>query len=630
MNFLDISFLHPTFIYGMIPLLFFVFYFIFTGAKEGFKMFDEEVLKRLHFEDKGLGRNTRSALFLFSFVLMVIALAQPVFKDGEIKVEAKSADILIGMDISDSMKAEDVYPNRLELAKSKAVDLIKQAPHNRMGVLAFAKHDYIVSPLSFDHSSVAFLLSKVETNNITEKGTHLDSMINSAVSMLEHAKEKNLLLFTDGGDEKDFDSEIKLAKEKGLRIFIIGVGSKEGSPVRSSEGGFVKHNGNILISRLNPALKSLATKTGGVYIESVLGEGDIKAMLKEIESITEKSTLKEEIIPQYRQLFYYPLALALFFLLLAFSSFPRGKANALILFGLVFVNIDEAKAGLLDFQTLESAKEAYSNEAYKKSAQLYQGLAEESSEARYNYANSMYKDKQYEKALETYAKVKTDEPELKAKTLHNSANTQVQLKQYEEAVKNYEASLELYEDAQTRENYEAVKKFLQEQKKEQEQNQDENKDKDSDDKDKSDKEENSKDKDSKDSQSKDDKSEDKDQQKSDQKDDKQDKGAADKSKEDEKKEKDQKDKSSDASKEKQDEIDKKEKEESAQKSQEKEKEKSEAASQKEDAGKVPVNMKKMSDLEAKKWLKAIQQSQKGHLYKMQEAEHKEDENEKPW
>ena len=627
MSFLEISFLHPIFIYVVLPFLFFIFYFIFSGAKDGFKMFDEAVLKRLRFENRGLGRNTRNILFLLSFVLMVFALAQPVFKDGEIKVEAKSADILIGIDISDSMKAEDAYPNRLELAKSKAVDLIKQAPHNRMGVLAFAKHDYIVSPLSFDHGSVAFLLSKVQTSNITEKGTHLDSMINSAVSMLEHAKEKNLLLFTDGGDEEDFDSEIELAKEKGLRIFIIGVGSKEGSPVRSSEGGFVKHKGNILISRLNPALKDLATRTGGVYIESVLGEDDIKAMLKEIESITEKSTLKEETIPQYTQLFYYPLAVALFFLLLAFSSFPRGKANALILFGLLFVNIDEAKAGLLDFQTLQSAKEAYSKEEYKKSAQLYQGFAGESAEATYNYANSMYKDKEYEKALQAYAKVKTDEPDFKAKTLHNSANTQVQLKQYEEALKNYEASLELHEDKQTRENYEAVKKFLQEQKKEQ--SQDGNKDKDSDDKEKSDKDEKSKDQDSKDSESKDDKSENKDQQKSDQKNDKQDKDASDKSKEDEKKEQDQKEKESDASKEKKDELDKKEKEEASQKSQEKEKEKSEAASQ-EEVGKVPVTMKNMSDLEAKKWLKAIQQSQKGHLYKMKEAEHEEDENEKPW
>lgn len=626
MSLMEISFLHPLFIYVLLPLILIVFYFIFTASKESFTMFDEAVLKRLHFDNKGIGKNMRHMFFLSALILMSLALAQPVFKDGEIKVEAKSADILIGIDISDSMKAEDVYPNRLELTKSKAIELIKQAPHNRMGVLAFAKHDYIVSPLSFDHSSVAFLLSKVQTSNITEKGTRLDSMINSALSMLEHAKEKNLLLFTDGGDTEDFEAEIALAKENNLKIFVIAVGSKEGSPVRSSEGGFVKHEGNILISRLNPALKDLATGTGGVYIESVLGDEDIKVMLKEIEAIREKATFKEESIPQYTQLFYYPLALALFFLLLAFSSFPRRKANALALMGLLFVNIDDVRAGLLDFQTLQQAKEAYEKQEYKKSAKLYQGLAEGSAEAAYNYANSIYKDGEYEKALQAYAKVQTDEPELKAKALHNSANTQVKLKQYEEALKNYETSLELHEDKQTRENYEALKKFLEEQKKEQDQDQQqENKQDPKDNKD-SNNNEKSKDQNTQDPQSKEKKDEEQDQQKSGQKDEKQQNNASDKSKEDEKKAQDQKQNESDKS---QDKLDDKKKEEASQKSREKEK-KDETASQKEEAAEVSVMMKEMSDLEAKKWLKAIQQSQQGHLYMMKEAEHKEDENEKPW
>ena len=618
------SFLEPMFIYVLLPLLFLSFTSLFKSSRGSFRMFEEDVLKRLQSENRGLGRNMRNMLFLIAFVLMVFALAQPVFKDGEIKVEAKSADILIGIDISDSMKAEDCYPNRLESAKTKALDLINQAPHNRIGVLAFAKHDYIVSPLSFDHASVAFLLSKVQTGSITEKGTRLDSMINSAISMLEHAKEKNLLLFTDGGDENDFASEIELAKENGLRIFIIGVGSAEGSPVRSNDGGFVKHDGNILISRLNPELKNLATQTGGVYVESVLGEEDIQAMLKEIESITEKSTLKEEVIPQYTQLFYYPLGAAIFFLLLAFSSLPR-RANVLILFALLFINHEEAKADLLDFQKLDMAKKAYAKEEYKKSADLYKSFSENSSEARYNYANSLYKDKAYKEALEAYSKIETDDVQLKAKALHNSANSSVQLKQYEEALKAYEASLELKEDKQTRENYEAVKKFLEEQKKEQEQKPDEKKD--SDDKNKSDKDEKSQDQPSKESKSEDkedktsdnkEKSQQQDEQKSDQKD---------------TQEKSEKEKASDDNKDGNKDKDDQESEPSDEKDKDKDDSSQKEDSQQQqikDAEKVPVSMKEMSDLEAKKWLKSIQQSQKGHLYRMEEAEHKEDENEKPW
>lgn len=618
------SFLYPIFIYLMLPILLILFYFIMTGTKESLSMFEQDVLDKLRSENKSLSRKARNTLFLMAFIFMIFALAQPVIKEGEITVEAKSADILIGIDISDSMKAEDRYPNRLDFAKNKAIDLIKQAPHNRIGVLAFAKHDYIVSPLSFDHSSVAFLLSKVKTGNITEKGTHLDSMIGSAISMLEHAAQKNLLLFTDGGDNEDFENEIALAKENGLRLFIIGIGSEKGSPVRSSDGGFVKHNGDILISKLNPQIKTLATQTGGVYIESVLGDGDIKAMLKEIESMTEKSTLKEEKIPQYTQLFYYPLAVATLFLFLAFSSFPQRRTKAMALFGLLFISIDDVKAGLLDFQKLQDAKEAYAQEKYEKSSSIYENFAKDSSEAAYNLGNSLYKRKEYEKALETYQGVQSDHPEIMAKSLHNSGNAHVQLQQYKEALAAYEKALELQEDDETRENYEAVKKFLEEQQEDQNQenSQDKNEEQQKDDSKEQDKESDQ----SGDSSESSDSKEQKDSKEKEPKQDKN-KDSSQKS-EQEKPEENQEKDNENSSDEKEQDKESQKKEHDQQKSEQKKDQESKPDDSEDKA--VSVNMKQMSDLEAKKWMKMIQQSQKGHLYKMQDAQHKEDENEKPW
>lgn len=613
------SFLYPVFIYLMLPVTLILFYFIMTGSKENFLMFDKRVLDKLRFQSKTLSRPAREALFLMAFIFMILALAQPVIKEGEVVVEAKSADILIGIDISDSMKAEDRFPNRLEFAKAKAIELIKQAPHNRIGVLAFAKHDYIVSPLSFDHSSVAFLLSKLQTGNITEKGTRLDSMLSSAISMLAHAKQKNLLLFTDGGDVQDFSQEIALAKENGLRLFIIGVGTEQGSPVRTAEGDFVKHEGKILISRLNTQIKVLATQTGGVYIESVLGEDDIKMMLKEIESMTEKSTMKEETIVQYIQLFYYPLALAAFFLLLAFSSMPKSIAKTFVLVGLVSLPVSDARAGLLDFQKLHSAKEAYSQEDYVKSGSIYEGFAFKSPQAVYNLGNSLYKQKEYEKALKVFENVKTDDPQLNAKALHNRANTHVQLKQYKEALNAYEKSLEIKEDKETRENYEAVKKFLeeeQEKKDNQEQKQDENKQDDQSPKDNKEKNQDNNPQEKKE----------KEEQKPDDDASQKDKGQQSQQKSDKQESEDEK--QSEASEEK--EEDKSGTDE--QKYDDKKQEESKAIEQKEasETEKVPVTMQNMSDLEAKKWLNVIKQSQKGHLYKMEDSEHKEDENEKPW
>jgi len=617
------SFLYPMFVYAMLPVLAILSFFIFTGTNENFKMFDKEVLDKLRLEAKALSKKARYALFFTAFVLMTVALAQPVIKEGEIVVKAKSADILVGIDISDSMKAEDRYPNRIEFAKHKAMELIKTAPHNRIGVLAFAKHDYIVSPLSFDHASVAFLLSKVNTGNITEKGTHLDSMLNSAISMLEHAKQKNLLLFTDGGDDENFDKEIEHAKENGLRVFIIGVGTEQGSPVRSSEGGFIKQNGNILISKLNPELKELAIQTGGVYIESILGNEDIKQIMKEIESTTKKATLKEETIPQYTQLFYYPLGLAAFFLLLAFSSFPRKMAKNFVLISLVFFGLEDAKAGILDFQKLHEAKVAYKAKEFKTSAGIYEEFAMQSPEAVYNLANSLYKEGEFEHALKVYESIDEQNGELKTKALANSGNSLVKLKKYEEALKVYENSLALNEDKDTRENYEAVKKFLEEQKKK-EQDKKNNKDKDKKDKDKDKK--NNKNKDKKDNKS--DKKDSKDKEKSKDKDQKSDKKDSKENKENKKKSEDKEKQSQEQKDKKKKSEEQKKKEEEKQKSQEKKDEKSEA--QKQEQKNASVQMKKMSDLEAKKWMKMIKNSQKGHLYKMEDSEHKEDENEKPW
>ncbi len=606
------SFLYPIFIYLMLPLIVILFYFILTGAKENYAMFDKDVLDKLRSESKSLSRAARNTLYLCAFILMIIALAQPVIKEGEVIVQAKSADILIGIDISDSMKAEDRYPNRLDFAKSKAIELIKKAPHNRIGVLAFAKHDYIVSPLSFDHSSVAFLLSKVSTGNITEKGTRLDAMLHSAISMLEHAPQKNLLLFTDGGDNEDFEDEITLAKENGLRVFIIGIGSEKGSPVRERDGSFIKHRGDILISKLNSKIKTLATDTGGVYIESVLGEDDIDVMLKEIESIAEKTTLKEETIPQYTQLFYYPLALATFFLFLAFSSFPKRTIKTLLLGGLVFVSADEVRAGLLDFQELKHAKEAYAQEEYEKSRSIYEEFSQHSTQALYNLGNSLYKSKEYEKALEAYSKAELSDPRLQAKVLHNSGNTHVKLKQYQKALDAYEKALELYEDKETKENYEAVKELL-----EQEQKQQENKDG-NDQKGEDQKPEQNKASSQKSDSNRQEESQEK-------KSDKDPRSSSEAKEQETSEDKTSADSENNAEKD----MKSKEAKEKSQKS-EQHKDEKQPVSQQEADNSLPVSMKKMSDLEAKKWLKMIQKSQKGHLYKLQEAEHEEDENEKPW
>jgi len=171
------SFLHPEFLYYMsIPLLAF-FLFILSRKSSQESYFSDTVMEKLRVSANTLTLKTRNWLFLVVAILMLIALSGPIIDEGTIEVKVKSADSLIALDISDSMLAEDVYPNRLKLAKQKALELLKLAPSERIGVIAFAKNSYLVSPLSFDSNAVSFLLRELRTDSITEKGTNFLSML---------------------------------------------------------------------------------------------------------------------------------------------------------------------------------------------------------------------------------------------------------------------------------------------------------------------------------------------------------------------------------------------------------------------------------------------------------------------
>ena len=240
--------MHPEFLYFMLPPLFILFGLLLTQKEAQETFFSPEVIQRLRVSANTLTMKARNALFMLIGFLIIIALADPVIKEGKVDIKAKSADIMIALDISDSMLATDVYPNRLELAKQKALEFLKLAPNERIGVIAFAKNSYLVSPLSFDHEAVAFLLSKLDTTSITEQGTDFLSMLEVAARSIKNEKKKYILLFSDGGDKEDFSAEIAYAKEHNIVVFIIGIGTKKGAPIKAKNGEFIKQNGKIILT----------------------------------------------------------------------------------------------------------------------------------------------------------------------------------------------------------------------------------------------------------------------------------------------------------------------------------------------------------------------------------------------
>jgi len=651
------TFLHPEFLYYMLPIVIILFALLLSQKEPQANFFSNEVMNKLRVSANTLTLKARNALFFLIAVLIIIALAAPVIKDGKVEVKAKSADIMIALDISDSMLAQDVYPNRLKLAKQKALELLRLAPNERIGVIAFAKNSYLVSPLSFDHEAVRFLLSKLDTSSITEQGTNLMSMLQVVDRSIKNDSKKYLLLLSDGGDSKDFSKEIAFAKAKGIVVFVLGMGTKQGAPIKMSNGEFIKQNGKIIISKLNEKIADLATQTGGVYIQNVNSNQDIKMMLKEIESHSKKKELKSQEIEKYIPLFYFPLGLALLLLLIATSSMSKRvkvEVPSAFIAMLILFNTTSSNAAVMDFMDIREAKQAYEHKQYEKAANMYEHHAKraDSSSAYYNAANAMYKLGKYKEAAKLYEKSYFTKPQERAKMEANLGNAyakQGDMQNLEKAVKEYEKSLKLVDDKDVRENLEMVKKAIQkkkqQQKKQNKQNKKNKKDKkqnkdnknqkdnkenkNSQDQNKKDQKKNQQNKESKKSKGKSDKSEKNKDMKSKQQSKDEAKNQKENKKDQKKKEEQKNSKQSEAKKQKEKQNKAKPKEEKAKEL--KEKAKKEKTSQNmSSANAKPVKVR-MSDAEEKKWLKKLNKDQNTYLYMLNKNKMNEDNtNEKPW
>ncbi len=625
------KFLHPEF-FIMLPFIFILFYLLFTDKKVLNHYFSEEMLEKLRVNANVLTANARNALYMFAFILMVIALAQPVMNGQKIKVQAKSSEIMIALDISDSMKAEDFYPSRIELAKMKILDFISNLESQRVGVSAFAKNAYLVSPLSFDHKAVNYLLKQLKPSSITEKGTDFLTLLQSANEFLKDSELKNLFIVTDGGDDKDFSKEIAFAKDKGIKVFILAVATSKGAPVKIENGEFLKQNGKILISKLNENISDLATKTGGTYIEASISNLDVKTMLKEINTKAEKKTLDEEEMVSYTQLFYMPLALALLFILIALSSFRKDRSVEVVslAFVLLFIAPLKSEASLLDFKLLDEAKSSYNNKDFNKSSSLYKDYAirHKDTNALYNSAVGSYKMKDYNTSASMFEKVIPSDDEMKFNKNYNLGNAYASMpseKNFKKAIGSYEKALKVKDDQDAKDNLEEVKKALEhlkKQKQKQKKKNDKQKNKDKKNKD----QKNQKNKDNKSDQKKD-KKDSKDKKKSE---DKNEKG----SKKSENKEKQNKDKKEDKKSQNSKDEEKKKKDKEKLKSQKSSKEKKEKDKEKQkqqEASHSELKKTSMSEKEFKKWQKRLEKNPVSHIYKLNNKNAKrEDSNEKPW
>ncbi len=454
MKFIDFEF---------IPLMllpsFILLYLVLTNKSVIERVFASEVLHRLKL-DQGLSKQFRITLLFLALFSMILAMARPVIQRGVVEVTNKKADLVIALDISRSMKAKDYYPDRLRFAKEKIKNFIKASQYLQIGIIAFAKDAFIVSPITGDKDSLLYLLDRLDTDLLSLQGTNIMAALKSAKLLFGEQKRKNLLILTDGGDKQDFSDEIAYAKKEHFRIFILGVATQKGAPIPQN-GHFLKDKkGNIVITRLNTKIATLAKKSQGLFLQARLDNQDIKEILRLLQG--DLHTVKNEKIVDQLELYPYFLIFALIFLFLAFFSIPQ-KRVAIILLCISFHHLH---AGVLDFQKIKKAKEAYSAKHYKEAVKYFQEVAKSkrSPQSFYDLGNAYYKAKMYKKAIQAYNRVQTSDKELEFRKLHNLGNCYFRLKNYKKAIQMYEKALKIKKDPDTQFNLELAKKMLQQKK----------------------------------------------------------------------------------------------------------------------------------------------------------------------
>jgi Ca-activated chloride channel family protein len=283
-----------------------------------------ELLAQLTGNDLKRRRFFKGLFLLTALALMLFALAGPRWGSHYQEVSQKGVDIMILVDISLSMRVEDIKPDRLERARREILDFLTVVQGDRVGLVAFSGAAFVQCPLTLDYAALDMFLGQLEPDLIPVPGTDLGAAIEMGLSSFDFKAEtdKVILLITDGEDNegKGLDAA-RQAAEKGVKIFVFGMGETSGGPVPAGDGkgGFKKDKeGKLILSRLEEeSLRRIASVTGGTYARSVAGDLDLDILYFDgIKSRTEAQTLKSGKIKVYEERFPIFLLAAFVFLVL--------------------------------------------------------------------------------------------------------------------------------------------------------------------------------------------------------------------------------------------------------------------------------------------------------------------------
>ncbi|OQX79743.1 MAG: hypothetical protein B6D61_03050 [Bacteroidetes bacterium 4484_249] len=325
---------HTDFLYALllIPALTALFIWVLIWKKKALGRYgDWGILQRLL---PGISRSrvvVKFILLMIAYTFLIIGIANPQIGSKLIEGERKGIDIMIALDVSNSMLAEDIKPNRLTRAKQAISKLIDKLGNDRIGIVVFAGNAYIQLPITTDYSAAKMFLTTINTRIVPTQGTAIGKAIEMAAgSFDDETHSRAIIIITDG--ENHEDDAIKAAKkaaENNIKVFTVGMGLPDGAPIPAYDKynrktGYKKdRQGTTVVTKLNePALQQIASAGKGSYVRANNTQSGLKKVFEEINKL-EKTEFESKMFSDYEDRFQYFIAVSLIFLLIELLIFER-------------------------------------------------------------------------------------------------------------------------------------------------------------------------------------------------------------------------------------------------------------------------------------------------------------------
>ncbi len=289
---------------------------------------DKELVEQLMPNASRVRPAVKFSIVLLALTLLIIAAARPQFGQSEHKEKRQGIEAIVALDISNSMLAEDVAPNRLDRAKQMLSKLMDNMVNDKVGLVVFAGDAFVQLPITCDYVSAKMFLNTIKPDLIKTQGTAIGQALNTSIRCFGEQSDASraIILITDGENHEDDAKAVAAkAKEAGIRVLVVGIGKPEGSPIPvPGTNRFIKdRQGNVVVSKLNEDMcREIAQAGGGIYVRCDNTNTATRAIQKELDKMATQE-IETQIFTDYNEQFQSFALIALLLLVIEYFIFNR-------------------------------------------------------------------------------------------------------------------------------------------------------------------------------------------------------------------------------------------------------------------------------------------------------------------